>query len=126
MYLATKGILYLSSSVTTVTPTNYQSVEETEKNIESSLARSGILLDDKEILTAMSNSNNAKLILGTKRSKVYASNEEFNKIYDDLEKTIIKISENLEKGVISAKPINTKNSPCEYCTSKPICRNVQK
>ena len=120
------GILYLSSSVTTVTPTNYQSVEETEKNIESSLARSGILLDDKEILTAMSNSNNAKLILGTKRSKVYASSEEFNKIYDDLEKTIIKISENLEKGVISAKPINTKNSPCEYCTSKPICRNVQK
>lgn len=120
------GIVYLSSSVTSISPVDYQPVEDTEKQVESALSRSGILLDDKDILAAMSNSGDAKINFSRKKKKVYATLDEFNDIYCDLEKTIIKISENLEKGIISAKPIKSSNSPCEYCTSKPICRNVQK
>ena len=84
------------------------------------------LIDDKEILTAMSHSNDSSILLSRKRKQIYASIDEFNDIYNNLESTIIKISENLEKGVINAKPIKAENSPCEYCTAKPICRNVQK
>lgn len=120
------GIVYLSSNVKALTPNNYQSTEETQEQIENGLSRSGLLLDDADILTAMSNSNDPKLIMSQKKKKVRATIDEFNGIYNDLENIIIKISENLEKGVISAKPINTVNSPCEYCTSKPICRNIQK
>lgn len=120
------GIIYLSSSVTSINTDNYQTVEETEEALEKEFKRSGLLIDDKEILTAMSHSNDSSILLSRKRKQIYASIDEFNDIYNNLESTIIKISENLEKGVISAKPIKAENSPCEYCTAKPICRNVQK
>ena len=52
--------------------------------------------------------------------------DKFDEIFAELEEVIVKIADKLEAGVINAHPLKVKNSPCEYCSSKPICRNVQK
>ena len=91
------------------------------------------MLGEKELLLAMNNSANSNYLLGTtisekdgvKGSSVVSA-EKFQEIFDELNNVIIKIADQLENGVISAHPLKTKNSPCEYCTAKPICRNVQK
>ena len=81
----------------------------------------------------MNNSFNSKYLLGTKldsknqiKGSSLVESEEFKNIYNELEAVIIKIADQLENGIIDARPLKSKNSPCEYCTSKPICRNVQK
>lgn len=127
------GIVYLSSNVKPITTSNYQDTDITTGQVQDSFERSGLLLSDEEILFAMSHSFDSKLLLGTKKlkngslsGKALTSAEHFNEIYNQLNDVIIKISTNLHNGVIDAKPVKSKNSPCEYCKSKPICRNVQK
>lgn len=127
------GVVYLSSNISALNRSNYESVEVIETDAEKKLSRSGILLEDREILLAMNNSMNSKYLLGAKISSTndlkgssLVSSDKFQEIFKDLENVIIKISNQLESGVINAHPLKTKNSPCEYCASKPICRNVQK
>ena len=127
------GVIYLSSNISALSRANYESSEVIEADAEKKLSRSGILLEEREILTAMNNSIDPKFLLGTKlnasgeiKGSSLVSSEKFKEIFTELEEVIIKISNKLENGVINAYPLKTKNSPCEYCTSKPICRNVQK
>lgn len=127
------GVVYLSSSISTLTRTDYESAEVVTNDIEKKLSRSGILLDDKEVLLAMNNSADPKYLLGAKSNandEIKGSSlialDKFNDIFAELEQVIIKIADKIELGVIDARPFKAKNSPCEYCSSKPICRNVQK
>ena len=127
------GVIYLSSNISATNRSNYESIEISEADAEKKLSRSGILLGERDILEAMNNSMNSKYLLGTKisasdelKGSSLVSSEKFEEIFKELEGVIIKISDQLENGVISAHPLKTQNSPCEYCTSKPICRNIQK
>lgn len=127
------GVVYLSSNISSLRSVDYESAQIVEANAEKELSRSGILLGDKEILLAMNHSASSNYLLGAKlnssdeiKGASLVSAEKFEEIFDELERVIIKIADQLEDGVISAHPLKTKNSPCEYCSSKPICRNVQK
>ena len=126
------GIIYLSSNISTLSRYDYESAEIIEADAEKELSRSGLLLDEKDVLLAMNHSANSKYLLGTKitedsaKGSSLASKEKFEDIFNELEKVIIKIADQLESGIINAHPLKVQNSPCEYCTSKPICRNVQK
>ena len=127
------GVVYLSSNISSLKRSDYESAEIIEAEAEKELSRSGILLNDKDILLAMNHSANSKYLLGAKanssdeiKGSALVSTEKFEEIFKDLERVIIKIADQLENGVISAHPLKVKNSPCEYCSSKPICRNVQK
>lgn len=127
------GIVYLSSSISALSRSNYEEASVIEADAENELSRSGLVLGEVDILSAMNNSMNQKYLLGTsisasgdiKGSSAIDSNK-FQDIFNELDEVIVKIADQLENGVISAKPLKSKNSPCEYCTAKPICRNVQK
>ena len=148
------GIVYLSSNIGTITIDDFKSQSEVEAMAEGKLQRSGILLNDFEILSAMSKSHNSSMLLGAKevtdknKSKgkkkstqddipeenkapsfegnSLVTKEGFDDIFENLKKTVIQISSKLHEGDISAKPLIQENSPCQYCKNKPICRNVQK
>ena len=131
--LEPSGIIYLSSSLSDLNCADYQAPEDIEEEVEKKLLRSGILLDDEDVLCAMNHSLNSSFLPGISRTstgklsgKTLTSRQKFDDIYNELETVIIKISTELNNGKISAHPLKSKNSPCEYCTSKPICRNVQK
>lgn len=127
------GIVYLSTNVTPITTNNYQDEALTNKEIQDQFNRSGLLLSDESILNAASRSFDSKFLLGTTKTKKGAlsgkslvSETHFEEIYNELKSVITRISTDLHNGVINAKPLISKYSPCEYCPSKPICRNVQK
>ena len=127
------GIIYLSSSISSLKRCNYENADIVEADAEKELSRTGLLLDDESVLLAMNHSADPKYLLGAKynssnkiKGSSLVSDGKFDEIFKELEEVIVKIADNLEAGVISAHPLKTKNSPCEYCTSKPICRNVQK
>ena len=54
-----------------------------------------------------------------------SSAEAFADIYSRLEETVLKIATELQDGNADARPLDYGGeSPCKYCTSKPICRNA--
>lgn len=127
------GVVYLSSNISSLKRNDYEDAAIIEAAAEKELSRSGILLNDRDILQAMNNSFNSKYLLGTKidsknniKGSSLADADKFKEIYEELENVIVKIANRLESGIIDARPLKSQNSPCEYCTSKPICRNVQK
>lgn len=127
------GIVYFSANVSPITSNNYLDENATAEKIQDEIKRNGILLSEEDILTAMNHSFNSTFLLGTKKNKngelsgnSLASSENFDEIFTDLENVIKKIATNLNNGVVSANPIKSEHSPCEYCQSKPVCRNVQK
>lgn len=127
------GIIYLSSSFSEINSIDYQSNDEIEEMVEKKLLRSGILLDDENVLCAMNHSLNSDFLPGIKKTstgkisgRTLASRQKFDEIYNELEAVILKLATELNNGNISARPLKIKNSPCEYCPSKPICRNVQR
>ena len=127
------GVIYLSSNISPLKRSDYEDSKIIEADAEKELSRSGILLDEKEILLAMNHSVNSKFLLGAKlnadddiKGSSLVSAQKFDEIFNELENVIVKIADQLENGIINAHPLKIKNSPCEYCSSKPICRNVQK
>lgn len=127
------GVVYLSSNISSLKRTDYEEAAIIEADAEKELSRTGLLIDEKDVLLAMNHSVNSKYLLGAKltskndiKGSSLISEQKFTEIFNDLENVIIKIADKLESGNIDAIPITSKNSPCEYCTSKPICRNVQK
>ena len=127
------GVVYLSSSISALSRADYEDASVIESDAENELSRSGVILAEHNILAAMNKSINSKYLLGASinangdiKGSSAIDAQKFQDIFKELDDVIVKIADQLESGVISAKPIKTQNSPCEYCTAKPICRNVQK
>ncbi|MBQ9112278.1 MAG: PD-(D/E)XK nuclease family protein [Clostridia bacterium] len=125
------GIVYLSSALPKVEIKDYGvSDEEVLLRTEEELSRSGILLDDEEIIHAFSHSDSKSLLLGVSKNKngeytgkALISGEAFDELYGQIESTIRDIGNSIYSGIADSTPLRYgDNDPCKYCTVKPICR----
>ncbi len=101
----------------------------------SSLTRSGIYLDDREILDAMDSGLSGKYVQikekkdGTLSGKaVLASMAQFGELYTELTDTIRTIATAIANEVSPAKPHSNKHgsTTCGYCAMRPVCRYRKK
>ena len=96
----------------------------------SSLTRSGIYLDEREILDAMDHGLSGKYINirekkdGTLSGKdVLASMAQFGSLYTELSDTIKRIAAAIAQGQSAARPrVRSRKTPCTYCAMRPVCR----
>ncbi len=134
------GILYLSSgdASNALSLGDYKKEDEVFSEAQKGIERSGLLLENEEILLAMNDELSKDFLAGiTKKvkkekgqpdvevlsGKALASAALFESIEKDIERVIKRIAEEMYSGAASAIPINyKKNDPCKYCTMKPICR----
>ncbi len=119
------GVVYLSTAIQTIDAEDYSSSEKILSTAEDKLARSGLLLEDNDILRAMNRDLDEKFIfaLNKRGNSAFASSEKFINIYNQLEETVLKIATELQGGKADADPLEYGGeSPCKYCASKPICR----
>lgn len=104
---------------------------QTEKRIK----RSGVLLNDKEILSAMENTlegrylpikiNKDGELLGQSCTTL-ATLEELGALAKTIQDTVISIARELAGGkAVATKNKKGKNVPCAFCRMKPICRTMQ-
>ena len=129
------GVVYLSSNAPTLDLGDYEDEKNVFLKAQSNLKRSGLFLEDEEILRAMNDSLSPKFLGGVRKKadgtlsgKALASPEAFEKIKDDIDRVIHRIADEMLSGNADASPlIYNKNDPCEFCEMKPICRiNRQK
>ncbi len=134
------GVLYLSSgdSSKALSLPDFKKEDEVLNEAQKGIERSGLLLEDEEILLAMNDELSKDFLAGiTKKvkkqkgqpdveeltGKALASAALFESIEKDIERVIKRIATEMLSGNASASPLNyKKNDPCKYCAMKPICR----
>ncbi|MBQ8345550.1 MAG: PD-(D/E)XK nuclease family protein [Clostridia bacterium] len=127
------GIVYLSSNVNgkeyTCIPTTEVSDSDLMKNIE----RSGILLNDTEILSQLYDTSSKQYMLkgmklekdGALTGKALFSEFGIRELFSQLEDSLLRITNDILCGKADAAPSPfTDVSPCEYCKKKSICRRL--
>lgn len=124
------GVIYVKTAVSDVrvdTPDdNIASVA-----VKSAQEREGMLLDDEDIISAMSlkytplySKRTPDKIPDSKRKFLY-SEEGWQGIMETVESAVVKVAEGIRRGEISASPKEQKGKPpCEYCPYKPVCRKT--
>jgi len=124
------GIQYLSSNAPVVSIEKFCESDEVERLIQNEFSRSGLLLSDPEILTAMNHKLDSKIISkiktnddGTVSGKDLVSEEGFDELYAMLQETIIRVAQSMRDGKANAVPLRSgENAPCRYCKMKSVCR----
>lgn len=129
------GVIYLSSNIPMVDLSSYEEASEVMEKAGDELRRSGLLINDEEILTAMNRELSPKFLAGIKKKKTtgelsgkaLTDPEAFKALEKDIEKVIFDISTEMLSGNANANPTaDKKNSPCVYCAMKPVCRRKLK
>lgn len=130
--LAPAGILYMPATPYAKTGEfrSEKNIEESKKNQRSSFRMSGLLIDDKEILSAMENGLKGLFIPAKLNSNGKLSNAETNfadlatygKIFSYIDKKLTQMAESLYDGDIVRKPVKgSGNDACKYCDYKTVC-----
>ena len=125
------GILYLSANILVIAAEGYDVEDTIMEQAEKSLSRSGLLLADEDILTAMNHHLSPDFLAGVKMDtkketvvgKALIAGEDFSKLYDQIRDTVTEITNKMRGGNADATPLRIGDKlPCTYCQMKPICR----
>ena len=122
------GVVYLSTKVSGVTEKSGYDKEQLERDADDKLIRSGILLNDEKIRTAVH--QDMKYVMSgygprSRKSKdvCFKSEEEFDRIKETLSETLKGIFKELKNGCADIEPKSKGGRfPCEYCGMKALCR----
>ena len=124
------GVLYFSATPPILSFDSEPEPDEVLRMVSDKLSRRGLLLDDKDVLSAMERELSGKYLPikqkkdgSFSRSDALKSLADFGELLSQIEATIRKIGGELKRGDASAHPIrNKKQDACKYCDMKPVCR----
>jgi ATP-dependent helicase/nuclease subunit B len=124
--------MYLSSNISLIEVDDYLDIDTVMQQASNGIERTGILLNEKDILYAMNHELDTAFLAGIKKDKAQnlkgealADSQTFADIYEKIEKVIVKFAGELYAGKADATPLrNGKSIPCTYCEAKPICRKI--
>lgn len=127
------GVVYLSSNIPTIDLEDYTDAADVLSRAEQAFDRSGLLLDDEDILKSMNDSLSPDFLAGVKQDrkgaltgKALTSAEKFSELRTEIEQTIITIAAEMKSGKADANPMTHKgSSPCEWCEMKPVCKRIE-
>ena len=131
--LTPAGVVYLSANIPVIQAEDYGSEEEVLRKAGDSLKRSGLLLNDIDVLRAMNDELSSGFLAGIKQSKKDGSlsgdalcgADGFLALYGQIEETIKTITAKMRGGQADASPLTYGGKdPCSYCNMKPICRKI--
>lgn len=124
------GVIYLSANIPTIEAEDYDSEENILSEAESKLKRSGLILNEEQVLLAMNNKLDSRFLADIKPSKegmltgkALTDSQGFADIFESLSDTVKRIASELHSGKADASPLLYKgHDPCEYCSAAPVCR----
>ena len=125
------GVLYNPVRLTFAQETGGETEEELQSDREKKLCRTGILLDDPEIIHAMDRSGSGKYLPvkfdkegALKKSKNLLPAEEFERLNRLVETQLIRLGEDIFAGEMDIRPLKLGNyhDACQYCKLQSACR----
>ncbi len=125
------GMLYFSASPDSAKSDKYITAEEGVSLAGDSIVRSGLFLNDEDILKAMDPTPEGRFIpyknrYGKADPKKLCTVEEFDTLFEETKSVIRNIADSMKSGACPSVPSETgQNSPCRYCKLKPVCRHIE-
>lgn len=122
------GVVYLSSKIAALRRMSGTERDEIIKDADGSISRSGLLLSDERVLSAINNDMDFRFILSDaksakKKQKFLKSEEEFDEINQVIADTLIDIFGKLREGNACIEPRrDTGYMPCDFCGMSSVCR----
>lgn len=126
------GVLYAPAKDVYMSLPRSATEEEIRAERSKSLMRSGILINDPEVIDAMEKGEKKFLPVkfskdGQLKSDNLATLEQLGKLGAHIKKTLANIGDEMKKGNISADPYKKSNqSPCDYCEYFSACHFDEK
>ncbi len=128
------GILYLKSRLDDVKADADTDPAVIYELAEKSLKRSGLVINDEEILRLMEKKLSGKYIpVSLKSDGEFTSSslnnlhtlEEFGALRRSIEETVTRLATEIRSGKADCKPLkNKRNDGCKYCAYSAVCRNA--
>ncbi len=123
------GVIYMPARDELIKTSRTVTDQELQALRDSALTRSGLLIDDPEILQAMENHEDSFRFLPVKLKKdgqlsrdSIASSEQLGKLARYIDKTLRQLTAELSGGQIQPDPYKTGDSyPCKYCDYADVC-----
>ena len=127
------GVLYLKTKTDPIDSNSPPDGDPAEL-IKAQQVRSGMLINDPDILSAMDTTGSGRYIPvkyekngEVKNSESMFSEEDWPEIRKRTEAAVLRVAKKMKSGDISASPLldNKHKNTCESCRFKPICRNAR-
>ena len=128
------GVFYFTVTLPNISINGREDDEKLAKELSKCIKRNGIVLDNPEIVYAMSNSFKFVPVKRSQAGNLYApggakktyTDEEFKEIETTLKEQINKLASNVFDGNMDVCPLEVEGKtiePCKYCSLGDICRN---
>ena len=95
------------------------------KSAIAEIKRSGLIIDDKKVLNALSHSSQSRYLMSSPRKRSTVSEEEFNKLFNQVNEVLVSIGNEILSGNANAVP-KEGGDACKYCSYASICRAAEK
>ncbi len=131
--LVPAGVLYYMAKLPEISYESIVDTETAETDVIGMIERQGMVLDDDEIIKAMSKTEGdiplpKGVTTGSKANSpdsVYTL-ETLNDIKDTISDTLSRIATGLKRGKADAEPMQRgRESSCKNCRMRPICRHAK-
>lgn len=129
-FLRPGGILYMPSTVTSVTVSPGASEDEIQKEHDKKLRMNGLILDEPQVIKGMEDDMGGRYIpvsadksgkTSKKSEASVISLEQLDMIFNKVDKKIVEMSDSLNDGDISAKPVTGAYNACAWCAFGAVC-----
>jgi len=128
------GVLYVPARDDLISSNGDLSDEELETAKAKTRRRSGLILDDADIIAAMENSENPEYLPvsfkrdGSLSTDALAGHEQFKALHAHVDRRLLELSKNLSGGKIEASPYyrGEADNACLYCPYLSVCRFDEK
>ncbi len=115
------SIAYLSAVPGKVKALSMSSTDFTENIFRSEISRTGLIVNEPEIIDAISVSGNNRHLMIKPRSNSFIENDNLHLLYGQIETILREIGDEMIGGHTEARPME-KSGRCKFCRYAQICR----
>jgi ATP-dependent helicase/nuclease subunit B len=115
------GITYLSAVPSKIKANRYDDELNTQNAAISEIKRSGLIIDDENILNAVSHSAQKRYLMSSARKRSTVTVDEFNSLFEQVKNILTDIGNEIISGNANAIPKEGSDA-CKYCGYASICR----
>lgn len=114
------GITYFSVDSSKRTEKTFVNIDGNSPNF-AEIKRSGLILNNEDVIEAMTHSGNDKILMRTPRKNSFIEESTLSLLYDEVCQVLGRIGEEMVSGNINAHPSKGADS-CKYCVFSSVCR----
>lgn len=119
------GITYISANSSKIKSQRVNDSIETISAATNEIKRSGLILDDDDVINAVSNSHNNRFLMTSARKSSLVSRKSLDMIYRQVCDVLKSIGDEILMGNANAAPKNGADS-CKYCPYSGVCKISKK